>query len=341
MMLNQHQQQPRRGPTDSVLQMIRMLDMYAATLQDDEAALLLLRMAARALAQLQSHSDRVTAEAVNWQDKYERMGQLYHELAEKNLNLDEENGRLLFKCHRLEEADADDDLRVLFNDDDVPKKKIDDDVEDEREQPEWCAPLPLPDQDALPKAAPRHETTTTTRTNASSFRFNDDVYGQLDQFEHSLDMELEEIQELGLLGSSSVVARASPGEKEKNACADDNSERGASSDSECVQASSPCYEVIVSETSLPMSPLQDKTIDASKDTASTSNMNPLQLFHRLFQTHTDVPMPALTTSDSLFSLSSDYSISAESRSSDVFIPTPNKTSTKNSPRPNVEWAIIK
>ena len=305
-----NQQQQKRGSTGSVLRMIRMLDMCATTLQDGEAALLL-GMAAKSLAQLQSHSIRVTAEAVKWQGKYEQMEQLYDELEEKNVDLDEENELLLFKCQLLEANE-----RAL--NDDMPEKM--DYVSDKKEQFK-CALLP--DQ-ALLKAAPSHET-TTTMTNSCSFSFSDDVYGHSDLFEHSLNTELEEFQELGFKGSSSIIARASLGENEKKICE---------------RAFSPCCEVIVSDTPSPMSPLQDKTPKPSKDTASTANMNPLQLFQRMFITQTDVPMPALTTSDSLTSLSSDYSVSTESLSSRTFSMTPTKKSVKNSPQPNAEWAII-
>ena len=72
--------QQNRG---SVLRMIHTLEICSTALKNDEASPLL-GMASKALAQLQSHSDTVTAEAVDWKDKYEQMGQLNDELVEKN-----------------------------------------------------------------------------------------------------------------------------------------------------------------------------------------------------------------------------------------------------------------
>merc|ERR1712194_542382 len=93
--------QQRRANKGSVLRMIQMLDLCATTSQDDEAALLL-GMAAEALAQLQSHSNRMRIEAVDSKDKYNQMGQLHQELEDQNDDLVKENEQLLVKCQQLE-----------------------------------------------------------------------------------------------------------------------------------------------------------------------------------------------------------------------------------------------
>ena len=46
------------------------------------------------------------------------------------------------------------------------------------------------------REAPPIQNTAITVTNSSCF--SGDVYAQLDQFEHSIDMELEDFQQLGL-----------------------------------------------------------------------------------------------------------------------------------------------
>ena len=169
------------------------------------------------------------------------------------------------------------------------------------------------------EASPMQDTATTV-TNISSL--SGDVYAQLDQFEDSLDMELEDFQQL--MASSSV-------ENEKNTNAN-SSEDGETNDSKSIR-----YKLSMTPAK---NPLQDNSI--KNDTPRAPNMYPLQLLHRMFQTqtqHVDDAVPALTTSDSLMSLPSDYSISSRS-SSDLLSWTPTKKTMRMSPQPNAEWAII-
>ena len=91
-------------------------------------------------------------------------------------------------------------------------------------------------------------------------------------------------------------------------------------------------------------PLQDKTLETTKDdTPRVSNRYTLHLLHQMFQMQTihvyDI-VPAMTTSDSLVSFPSDYSISTRS-SSDLLSLTPTKKTMKMSPQHNAEWAIIR
>ena len=277
--------------------MIQTLEICSTAMMNDEASPLL-GMAAKALAQLQSHSDTVTAEAVNWKDKYEQMGQLYNELVEENSDLAEENDQLLIKCQQLEVDES------MLND--MLVAKIDD-LADENERLE-CE---LVSYKALFESSPMHDTATTI-TDSSSF--SGDVYEQLDLFEDSLDMELEDFQELGRLENSSVFEMASSGENENK-----------------------------SPTTSAKNSLQDKTPETIKDdTPRAPSRYPLQLLHRMFQTSTqDVydAVPAMMTSDSLVSFPSDYSVSTRS-SSDLFSFTATKETMKMSPQPNSEWAII-
>jgi len=108
---------PNQQTRGSVLQMINTLDICSTALKNDEASPLL-GMAAKALAQLQSHSDRMTAEVVDWQDRYEQMGQLYNELARKSGDLAEENEQLLIKCeqHEVDERSLNDMLVAKIDD---------------------------------------------------------------------------------------------------------------------------------------------------------------------------------------------------------------------------------
>jgi len=294
----QNRKTPEKG--GPVPRMIQMLDICAASQHDDEAALLL-GMAAKALSQLQSHADRVTAEAVDRQDRYEQMEQSYDELVETNFDLEEENARLLLECQHLEAGE-----RVY--EDDVSKNF--DDVADENEQRE-CTPMP---DKVILGASPRYEPTTPI-TRCDSFNFSGDVYKQLEQFEVSLDMQLEEFQGLG----------------------EDNNEKGAF-DTESEQTSSPpCCDVMVGK-ALPVSPLQNRT--PSKD--ANSALSRFSLLNRLFPTQSDDALiPAMTTSDSMFSVSSEHSMSMESRGSNLFSWTPTKKTMKMSSQGNAEWAIIK
>lgn len=85
---------------------------------------------------------------------------------------------------------------------------------------------------------------------------------------------------------------------------------------------------------------QEKTLETIKDTPSTPNWYPLQLLHRTFQAqHEHDDVPAMSSCDSLVSVSSDYSISTRS-----ILDLPSLTSTtktrKMSPQSNAEWAIM-
>merc|ERR1712194_169795 len=73
--------------------------------------------------------------------------------------------------------------------------------------------------------------------------------------------------------------------------------------------------------------------------SSAPRRNPLHLLKRMFQAQDDDPVPAMTTSDSLSSRSSDCSISTRS-TQDFLSSQPTKRLTKMSPHPNAEWAII-
>jgi hypothetical protein len=271
--------------------MIQMLDLCATTSQDDEAALLL-GMAAKALAQLQSHSDRMRIDAVDSKDKYEQMVQLFQELEDENDDLTRENGQLLVKCQQLE---VDGQM---------------DGWSDNSEQSE-CKLMPAV---ALIESSPIRDTAASETRRRS---FSGDVYHQLDQFELSIDVELEEFQRLGLLSAD---------ENDNNVGAQ-NTEDCASQASVSEQASSSCLEVLESET-----PCEIGLSEAP-------SRNPLHLLQRMFQTQDVTPMPAMTTSDSLFSLSSDCSINTRS-TSDFLSLASTKRSTKMSPQPNAEWAII-
>ena len=296
---------PNQQTRGSVLQMINTLDICSTALKNDEASPLL-GMAAKALAQLQSHSDRMTAEVVDWQDRYEQMGQLYNELARKSGDLAEENEQLLIKCeqHEVDERSLNDMLVAKI-----------DGLADDNEKLE-CE---LASYKTLFEASPMQDTATTV-TDISSL--SGDVYAQLDAFEDSLDMELEDFQQLVVLDTSSVVAMASSVENEKN----------------------------TSETNgykLSMTPsknsLQAKTLETIKDTPRAPNMYGLELLRGMFQTtqtqRVDDAVPALTTSDSLMSLPSNCSISSRS-SSDLLSWKPTKKTMRTSPQRNAEWAIF-
>jgi hypothetical protein len=281
--------QQRRANNGSVLHMIQTLDICATNSQDDDAALLL-GMAAKALAQLQSHSDKVRAEAVNWKVKCEQMGQLSQELEDKNDDLSMENGQLLLKIQQLEVheqmvglADKNEQLGCEF----VPDK-------------------------VLIEASPKQDTTTTDTRPRS---FSGDVYKQLDEFELSIDMELDDFQRLGLLYSDEIKKNIKAKNSEDGAEPASESEQTSSS---CLVAESPCEMVM----------------------SGAPRRNPLHLLQRMFQTQDDDPMPAMTTSDSLFSRSSDYSLSTRSTTSNFRSSGPTKRSTKMSPHSNAEWAII-
>ena len=91
--------------------MIQTLEICSSDMKNDESSPLLEMAAKKALAQLQSHSITVTADVVDWKDKYEELEQFYSELLERNTalaerigNLAEENGQLVVKCEQLEEV---------------------------------------------------------------------------------------------------------------------------------------------------------------------------------------------------------------------------------------------
>jgi hypothetical protein len=290
--------------------MIQTLEICSTAMENDQASPLF-GMAAKALAQLQSHNETVTAEAVDWKDKYEQMGRLYSELDEKIGDLAEENEQLLIKCKQLEVDES------MLND--MLTEKIND-LADENKKLE-CE---LVSNKTLFEASPMQDTSPTI---TNSFSFSGDVYAQLDQFEDSLDMELEDFQLLGLWNENNTSAN--------------NSEDVETTDSESEQKTLEITKDILFITPA-KNPLQDKTLETIKDTPRAPNRYPLQLLHRMFQTQTqDVydAVPAMIASDSLMSLSSDYSISTIS-SSDLLSLTPTKKTMKMPPQPNYEWAII-
>jgi len=286
--------------------MIDTLEICATALKNDESSPLL-GMAAKALAQMQSHSDKMTAEVVDWQDRYEQMGQLYNEPARKSGDLAEENEHLLIKCeqHEVDERSLNDMLVAKI-----------DDLADDNEKLE-CE---LESYKTLFEASPTQDTATTVTdissaasvTNMSSL--SGDVYAQLDQFEDSLDMELEDFQQLVVL------------ENEKNT-------------SETNVIESIMYKLSLTPPTI--SPI--KSLETVKDTPRASNMYGLDLLRGMFQTtptqHVNDAVPALTTSESLMSLPSNCSISSRS-SSDLLSWTPTKKTMRILPRPNAEWAII-
>lgn len=273
----------------SVDRIMRMLDTCATSHNDGEETQLL-GMAAKAFAQLQSHADRVTTGTMYWQDRYKRMRQSYDVLLVSNMDLEKENARLLLKCRQLEdderersdnrvrEDEADDGVR---SDNRVPGEI--DNMADEKEQQDYT----YQSGQALFEAALIHETTSPVM-NCGNFNFSGDACKQLDQVEDSLDMESEEFLEQ---------------------CKDNDKKGAFESDSEQTSFS-PCCDVTVGKT-LTLSPLQDKT--PSKDGVSESNSSPFQLIRRLFPTKIDdVSMPAMTPSDSMFSMATTLSISPES-----------------------------
>ena len=322
-MLNQLSRE-RNG---SVLQMIETLEICSTALKNDEASRLL-EMAVKALAQLQTHNDTVTTEAMNWKLKYEQH-------VEKSGDLAEKNGQLLIKCQQLE-VDLVDERRL----NDMHLEKIDD-LADKNEKLDceliFCK--------AQFEASPMDDTATAV-SNSSSFGC--DVYGQLYQFEHSFeqafDMEVEDFEQLGFLESSPDVSMTSSGENVEKSIAM-NSEDGETSDNGSEQAPSSCQEILVGDKPLEIgivTPLQDKTLEAIKDTLGDPNRHPLQLIHRIFRTQTKHmydALPAMTTSNTFVSLSSDDSVSTTS-SSDLLCLTPTKKTIKMSPQPNAEWATI-
>jgi len=288
------QNKQRRAKNGSVLQMIQLLNSCATTSHDDEAALLL-GIAAKALAQLQSHSDRVMVEAVDWKDKCEQMGQLYQELEDKNGDLAKENRQLLVKCQQLDgQMDGLADENELLDCEFLPAK-------------------------ASLDASLMKDTATTDKLRTSSF--SGDVYGQLDQFELSLDMELEDFDCLGFL----------PAGENQNNTGVKNIEESVSEASESEEISSLYLEALA--------PLQDRTLKTSEGSLGAPSRNPLHLLQRVFRTQADMSVPAMTTSDSMFSFSSDCSISTRSMS-DLLGFAPMKRTTKMLPQPNAEWAII-
>merc|ERR1711935_1296975 len=199
-------------------------------------------------------------------------GQLGQELEDTNDDLVHENGQLRVKCQELEEYG----------------------LAGMSEQSECGSIADM----AMIEASPVQDADSPTRRPRA---FSGDVYKQLEQFELSIDLELEEFQRLGLLS-----------ENEKDIGVET------------------CTQVPVRETPSKM--------ELSEDPQSTSR-NPLHLLTRMFQTQEDASMPAMVTSDSLFSLSSDCSINTRS-TSDFSSFGCTKKSAKNSPQPNAEWAII-
>lgn len=283
---------------DSVHRMTQMLDSCAAISHDDNAAILL-GMAAKALTQLQSHSERVTVEAMDWKEKYEQMGRLFQELESKIDVLDKENGELRAKCQQHE-------VHLLMGDWDNENNHLE---------------LEVASAEVLLKASPTQE---VSFTNTNCQTFSGDVYHQLDEFEQSLDLELEDFQRLELLSVGENV---------------NNSSTSHTGDNE--QSCSSCIEFQGGKATCEndsMTHVGDSTQEPIKDMPRAPTRNPFHLLQRVFQPQNDVTMPALTTSDSLFSLSSDHSLSPSPLQDLLGFP-PAKM-TKMSPGPNAEWGIM-
>jgi len=281
-----------------------MLDVHAATSQDDEAAVLL-RIAAKTLTQLQSHGDRVTAEAMDWRDKYEQVGDLCQELEDERDVLLEENDRLLVKCQQLE-ACLEMDSAVESNE---------------------CPEFESVPTDALLEVSSVKDTTTTTGPRRT---FTGNVYNQLDEFELSLDKELEDFQKLGLF---SLCDNGN----DTNCSNADEIELTCTSSQESPAGMTSC----LTETLTPVqhTAIQGNVSQTSLGSSIPTSRNPIYLLQRMFQTQDDDIMPTMTTSDSSFSFSSDCSLS-QSSMSDPLGSTPIKRLSNMSPQRNAEWGIF-
>ena len=130
--------------------MIDTLEICSTALKNDEASRLL-EMAVKALAQLQTHNDTVTTEAMNWKLKYEQH-------VEKSGDLAEKNGQLLVKCQQLE-VDLVDERRL----NEMHLEKIDD-LADKNEKLD-CELIFCKAQ----LEAPPMDDTATAVSNSSSF----------------------------------------------------------------------------------------------------------------------------------------------------------------------------
>jgi len=132
------------------------------------------------LSEMESQNGSVKAEVVDWKDKYEQMAQSCEALVEKIGALAEKNEQLRIKCQQLKvNKKRRNDMLV---------DKIDD-LADKNEK----LKCELVSSKASREASPMQNTATTV---ANSSCFSGDVYAQLDQFEHSLDRELEDFQQL-------------------------------------------------------------------------------------------------------------------------------------------------
>merc|ERR1712194_274030 len=129
---------------------------------------------------------------------------------------------------------------------------------------------------------------------------------------------------------------------------DDESDTSCSNANESEQTCRSSQGSPVGATSCPigtMTPVQDTSdrgnvLQTSKGPSVPPSRNPIHLLQRMFQTQDDDMMPAMTTSDSLFSFSSECSISRSSMS-DLSGFSPIKRALNMSPQPNAEWGIIK
>jgi len=353
--------QKGRRTNGSVLQMIQTLEIFSTTLKNDEASLLLV-MAAKALAQLQSHSDTVTAEVIDWKGKYEQVGQLYNELVEKISDLTEENGQLLIKCQQFKVDEKKHFGKIV-------------DLAGKNKQLE-CE---LFFSTAKFEASPMQDTVTTV-THSSSF--SGDVYAQLDHFEDSLDMELEDFKvdpfdDIGSIVDSmssssdeSLLVSLPPCPNPANQTVD--SGYGWQYVQHLLEDSDSCTEgqsqlspdgvynarrelldaipsIIAVASDSVVSPR--RTAHATSPNSNHHQINPLSPRHHnlnpdllsprhnrsaflpQFRSPPYDTMPAMTPSVSI-----DYSISTRS-SSDLLSLTPTKKTMKMSLQPNAEWAI--
>lgn len=313
-MTSNQRQRITRNRNDAVIRMTRTLEACASATRDDDAALLL-GMAAKALAQLKSHNDRVTAEAMDFKDGYERMGRLVRELVgelEEEVDvLAAENGRLRAELPReREEAHLSTDGSVMNEIDRLERERV--------------------PAEALSESSPARGTALANTRRRQSF--SGDVYNQLDEFEQSLDMELEEFQRLEYLSDELELSLDRELEDVQRL-----NDAGTLHTRDNEDACSSCSEFHGRETPIQHN-ISPKTSEGSS--IAPTGGHPFHLLPRVFQTQDDAAVPALTTSDSLFSLSSDCSIRRSSSSHDILGFAPAEKVTRMSPGPNAEWGIV-
>lgn len=232
---------------------------------------------------------------MDWTDKYEQMGQLFRKLENKIDVLAEENQQLLDKCQQLEVHHRMESLNLK------------------------CEIVPA---GALWEELPTQETNITSTRHRS---LNGDVYNQLDECEHSLDMKLEDLKNPGFISVS-----------------EKGNDSGASQTGDLEQTCTSCLDFSVVETSCKigtMTPGQDIIPKRSKRSPIASSTHPLEPVQRAIQAQEDVVVPDLTTSDSMFSFSSDDSVSQSSTADHLGV-TPITNMTKISLRLNDDWDVI-